>query len=218
MANKIFLIVDGEMTDVTDKGIKGVTVRFGGDGNTVVIGNGCKFSETLITVDGNYNYVNIGNSCSVSSKLCILVNGKYNCRKVTIGNGTYIGDTFIQVINDNASVEIGNDCMFSSDVTIINDISVDVYDVNTGEDIYSDKNITIGDHVWLGRRAFIGPSTIIASNCIVGTGSYVSGRFLKSNCSIAGNPARIIKRNVDFFKCCIDDFEKRMDIFKKEGK
>ena len=59
----------------------------------------------------------------------------------------------------------------------------------------------IGNHVWVGARAVILKNTIIPDNCIVGFSSVVSSKTFigeKGHCIAAGNPAKIIKRDISW--------------------
>lgn len=56
--------------------------------------------------------------------------------------------------------------------------------------------ITIGSDVWVGARATILSGTEIAAGCVVAAGAVVSGIFLEPRTLIAGNPARVVRRDV----------------------
>jgi len=58
------------------------------------------------------------------------------------------------------------------------------------------KPIIIGDHVWVGYNVKMTKGTEIANDTIIGTSTVVSGKFLEPNTIIAGNPAKVIKRNI----------------------
>lgn len=208
---------DSELIDVTGSTIEGISVSFiSGDNNTVTIGERSKLSGIKILIEGNNNSVILGNRLSLKD-VHIILTSKRNYRKVSIGSGTYIGGAFIQAIDDNSAIEIGKDCMFSTKIKLFGNFGVDVFDTKTGEKLFNENRIIIGDHVWLGRRVTIGPSSVIASNCIVGTGAFVMGNFLKSYCSIAGNPARKVKENVDYLMCSMDNFDVVMSDYEKKG-
>ena len=57
-------------------------------------------------------------------------------------------------------------------------------------------------HTYVGRNCFIGgkslvlPGVRIGDNCVVGAGSVVT-KDVPSNCIVAGNPARIIRREIE---------------------
>ena len=53
------------------------------------------------------------------------------------------------------------------------------------------KEIHIGRDSFIGARSFILPGTIIGNNCIIGSGSVVSGK-VPDNSIYAGNPAKFI--------------------------
>ena len=64
--------------------------------------------------------------------------------------------------------------------------------INPGKDVY------IGDHVWVGYGANILKNTDIGNNAIVGTQSVVAGISVPDGCVVAGNPARIVKNNINW--------------------
>lgn len=210
MENECYIVEDGKSTKINQDGINGIKINFdNANGNKVLIGSGGRYSNVIITVSGNNNTVIIGEKTSIKS-LHILMNGDYANRLLTIGKATYIGGVLIQVLRDTAYVKIGEDCMFSTGVNIINDLGLNITDKNTGMSVYNDKNIIIGNHVWLGRNSYIAGGTVIASDCVIGTKSYVSGNFLRSFCSICGNPAIVKKKNINFLKVPIDNFNESL--------
>lgn len=56
--------------------------------------------------------------------------------------------------------------------------------------------ISIGRGVWIGARATILSGASIAEGCVVAAGAVVAGRFEEPRTLIAGNPARIVRRDV----------------------
>ena len=51
--------------------------------------------------------------------------------------------------------------------------------------------------MWVGNQVIILKGTEIADNCVVGSGSVVTKKFT-NNLVIAGNPARVVKENIDW--------------------
>lgn len=56
--------------------------------------------------------------------------------------------------------------------------------------------ISIGREVWIGARATILSGATIADGCVVAAGAVVAGRFDEPRTLIAGNPARVVRRDV----------------------
>ena len=55
------------------------------------------------------------------------------------------------------------------------------------------RPVRIGDNVVIGGHSTILPGVTIGNNVFVGAGSVVA-RDVESNCVVAGNPARVIRR------------------------
>jgi maltose O-acetyltransferase len=55
------------------------------------------------------------------------------------------------------------------------------------------RRVRIGRHAWIGGGAIILPGVSIGDDAIVGAGAVVT-RDVPAGCTVAGNPARLIKR------------------------
>ncbi len=55
--------------------------------------------------------------------------------------------------------------------------------------------IKIGNHVWIGMRSIILKGVTIGDGSIVAAGSVVV-KDVPNNCLVAGNPAKVVKKNV----------------------
>ena len=88
---------------------------------------------------------------------------------------------------------IGDDCSISWNCQFLDDDHqfIDYKGMKEKE-----KEIIIGNHVWIGSGAQIYKGTKIADGCIIAANSIVRGIFEKRNALIGGNPARIIKENI----------------------
>ncbi len=60
------------------------------------------------------------------------------------------------------------------------------------------KEIIIADNVWIGCYVNVFKGTFIAKGCVVAANAVVSGRYNEENCLIAGNPAKVIKKNISW--------------------
>ena len=60
--------------------------------------------------------------------------------------------------------------------------------------------IVIGNHVWISADCKVLKGVTVPNNCIIGTNSVVTKKFTEENCIIAGNPAGVLKREVNWIK------------------
>lgn len=111
---------------------------------------------------------------------------------MSVGPGSTSNGVFIRILDDNSRVEIGKDCMFSDEINIWASDTHTILD-KAGCVANMGRFISIGNHVWVGKRATILKNTFIAPNSIVGWGAVVAGTFDTSGSVIAGNPAKVVK-------------------------
>ena len=129
----------------------------------------------------------------------------YDDSAVSIGDEfvvySFPGKQFVIHSQPDTSVTVGNRCTFSYGISLMSQDGHSIFDVRTGKNINSTKeisakrNIIIGDHVWIGYDVSVLYTTDIGNGSIIGAGSTVKGR-IPNNCIAAGAPARVIKRDV----------------------
>lgn len=64
--------------------------------------------------------------------------------------------------------------------------------------INENKEIIIGDHVWIGCRSIILKGTKIPDNSIIGAGSLVTKELQNENTIFTGNPIKAIKSDISW--------------------
>ena len=158
-----------------------IRIGFGGSGNMIDY----RYSRTLLKLTGTLECkgkVKIG----MGSRL--LISGK-----LTLGNNfNATGDALISC---SKKISIGDNNILSFE-TIIMDSDQHIIYNNNGDCINKDKEIIIGDNVWIGARSFILKNTHIPNGSIIGANTVLSKSFTTSNIVIAGNPPRIIKNGI----------------------
>lgn len=193
--NKILVVIEHTEKIMTEKQIAKqlkINVIFNGDNNTVSIYNPKNLANSVIQFNGNNSTVIFGGNNSGRYGISLYKDGN----KVTIGKDTSCCDIGISAINN--EIHIGEDCMISNNVRIWGD-GHSVLDAKTKKVInLPTKPIVIGNHVWLGERVTITKNANIPNNCICGIASVVTKSFEEKNCLIAGNPAKIKKRNINW--------------------
>ncbi len=173
--------------------------------NTVVeIGTKTRFNgATRIISIGSYgsSSLRIGEGCRFTNSLMRFYSHKTGSA-AEIGDSSTFETNFELHVNAGKLLHIGNDCMFSHDVELWAGDGHSTFDTKTRENTNSlpeklpmHKNrLIIGDHVWVAKGAFIMHGTDVGNGCIVGARSVVKGRY-PNNCTIAGNPARLVRTN-----------------------
>ena len=152
-----------------------VRVNINGNNNTVVIDDGAFL---------HYTKINIGfPDCPIN-----------NCY-VHIGKNTRINGAFIQLGEQESEVTIGEDCLISDNVEISCTDTHSICDFN-GNLLNLGKFIHIGKHVWICRNATILKNVEILNDCVIAQGSTVTRSFEKSNCILAGIPAKVVKEEI----------------------
>ncbi len=128
--------------------------------------------------------------------------------ELRIGKGTSMNGTEI-CLGDGSRCIIGDNCMFSYNIVIRTTDGHTIVERDTTNILNLQKrDCVIGNHCWIGLRTIINKNTQLPDNTIVGSGSVLSGCFSKPYTVIAGNPAKVIKENVEFFCQNIDTFKR----------
>ena len=128
----------------------------------------------------------------------------------SIGRGCRfdIGSDAICILNKNSyispftnfiimhGISIGEDCAISWNCQFLDEDfhSIEYPNKKNSEE----KKIVISDKVWIGCNVNVFKGTVIAKGCVIAANSVVSGLFIEENCLIAGNPATVIKKNINW--------------------
>lgn len=118
---------------------------------------------------------------------------------VTVGPNTYFSpDTMLVSM---CKVSIGADCAIGWGVQILDaDFHAHGQIDELGERDAAEyvAPVTIGNHVWIGSHAKIYKGVSIADGCIVAGNATVTRSVAEPNSLIAGSPARVIRKNVEW--------------------
>lgn len=197
-SNKIILVKhNGER--VLKKRIKNLYVVFKGKNNLIEI------HEPFFMRKIYFEFLGDNNIFVLKKESCIHnhLNVAFQSNNIfTIDKGFHVKSLDVTFKNSiNTSIKIGKDCMFSSQLSMRVGDSHTIYDINTKKILNMPKNIEIGNHVWLAAGVKVLKGAKIPDNCIVGANSLVTKAFEEENCIIAGSPAKIIKKGVNWHQC-----------------
>ena len=116
------------------------------------------------------------------------------CGSITIGKDGYVSPNTTFIIMH--QLVIGEKCYIAWDCQFLDE---DFHEIKYQGKKETDNSITIGDNVWIGCGVKIYKGTIIPDNCVIAADSVVKGIFTERNSLIAGNPAKVIKKDVEWF-------------------
>jgi len=140
-------------------------------------------------------YLNINGS--------LLFQGSYSIGKgcrFDIGNGA-VAKFGKGYVNSNTNfiimhgITIGDGCAISWGCEFLDE---DFHDINYRGKKEKAPSIEIGNHVWIGSNVTVLKGSRIPDGCVIASGSVVCSVFERTNCLLAGNPAKVIKENVEW--------------------
>ena len=106
------------------------------------------------------------------------------------------GNTRLSCI-EGRKITIGERCMFSDCIEIRTGDSHSILN-EQGHRINPSRDVTIGQHVWVGQGVTILKGVYIHQDSILGTKAVVVKSTTNGGVVIAGNPAKIVKENVNW--------------------
>jgi len=112
---------------------------------------------------------------------------------VHIGEGGHMFNCFLGA-HGGRSIRIGTGCMFANPTDIRTTDHHPILDA-TGARLNPDRDVVIGDRVWLARDVTLLKGSKIGSDVVIGVGSIVTGE-IPSNCVAAGIPARVVREGI----------------------
>lgn len=194
--NKIYIEKDGKLEECKGK-IKGLKIEITGDDNTIIIGYPYKFTNSHIFCRGDNNEVIIKKTKHIIQNLTIDMCARvYSNRKVFIGEDVFTNGIIMLSYAPGGIISIGNQCMLSWGIVMMSSDGHQILDKNTDEIINAGYCCEVGNHVWIAQNSIICKNVKIADNNIIGANSVVTKSVAESYVTIAGSPAKIVKRDV----------------------
>jgi len=200
----ILVTADGEK-QVKRYYSKKIRIEVSGVNNVIKIPENAPFKSSKIIIKGDNNHIEIRET---NSRIRFdIYSQNVNNTSLIIGKDVSSVDTKIHLCEDNAKLIIGNDCMFSYRVEIWASDAHSIIDKDSKKILNKvSKPLVIGNHCWLGCGVMLTKNACLANYTIVGAGSVVTKPFSQEYIAIAGNPAKIVKENVNWARCKTSDY------------
>ncbi len=172
-------------------------IRIKGENNNLVICKSAYLRKVRFNINGNNNEIIISDGVYLhNTKIDIgfpdcPIN---NCR-VSIGQKTTANGLYICLGESKSEILIGENCMISFEVEMS---CTDTHSITDLEGNLLNKGhfIRIGSRVWVCKKTTFLKDTEVKDDCVVAQNSVVTSCFDKTNCVIAGYPARIVKEEI----------------------
>lgn len=127
----------------------------------------------------------IGKGCYIEPPLRANWAGKH----VFLGNGVYAN--FNLTLVDDGNIFIGDKVMFGPNVTIAT-ANHPILPALRERGLQYNKDVHIGNNVWIGAGVIIVPGITIGDNSVIGAGSVVT-KDVPADVVAAGNPCRVLR-------------------------
>ncbi len=177
--------------------VRGLRMEVRGDDNLVVFGEGSWLKSLRVVIRGSSNRIIVGRGIEFSGPGILWVENDNG--ELRIGDGCTIEPGVTFAVLEGQDLSFGSDCMVAADVEIRTGDSHEILDrTSGGARINHGRSVQIGDHVWLGKRVVVLKGVEIASGVVVGFGSVVTSSALEANSVLAGNPAQLVRRGVQW--------------------
>lgn len=214
--NKVIVLKkDGTQEPLDRRYYQNLDISINGTDNTIMIGEGIRFINTKIIIDGNNNNFSIGYTKGIIRNVTFNMGFNLDNRTIKIGNDFECGSCLMIANAPNRGIYIGDRCLFSEGIQIRTADGHVIYDIESKNPVNeTSDDIYIGNHVWVGRNVYFGKNSGISDNSVVGYGSCVTKRYDEKNIVLAGIPAKIIRKNINWGKESVEKY--KGEINKKE--
>ena len=197
--NKIIIVEEDDTECELSKKetLDGLNIFIHGNDNQITIKKPYqKLSSCGIRVCANNSRIIIGRNVSIDSMWCEVCNG--DNQFISIGDNCVILGLTIQACDEKAGFILEDSSLVSFNVVAW---CSDAHSVILHDGTISNlipKTIHIKEHCWIGYNATLYKNTKLEKNSVVAGSAVVTSAFDKEGIVIAGNPAKIIKENINW--------------------
>jgi hypothetical protein len=174
--------------------LKSVELDIVGNHNSVVINDGCTLSGLKIHIRGDNHKIVIESGCRFVGGGVLWFEDSNGV--LIVGKNTTFEGVNIAITEPFSRVDIGEDCMFAYDIDIRTGDSHSILDLATLQRLNFAENVRIDSHVWVTAHCILLKGVHVREGSVVATGACVTKAFDEPNVVLAGNPAKVVKRQI----------------------
>lgn len=149
-------------------------------------------THTILDIDGGGNIIFEDDAHIGHGAILVVKSG------ATLKLGRHFAISGTTSIICNESVTFGNDVQTSWN-SLITDSDAHKIFSEDGAQINPNKEIIIGNNIWIAANTTILKGSVISDNTVVASNSLVNKKFTQGKCIIGGSPATVIK-NIESFE------------------
>lgn len=183
----------GNLIRINGTKLRKTKILITGNNNEIYIGRKACLNECLISIVGSNCKIYIGEAV-IMNKDSLIIEDNNGCMK--IGNRVVMMENSHIAVTEGCTISIGDECLFAEGITIRSGDSHAIFDME-GNRINHAKDVYLQEHIWVGNRSMILKGVTIGKDSVIGANAVVT-KAMPSNVVIAGNPARIVKQNVNW--------------------
>lgn len=198
--NKVFIVLNGKKKRLRRK-LDGLNVIMNGKNSYLELELPLKFKNTTIHLQGENAVFIMKHTDTVVNNANFYVGSWGRC--FIYENIKLNQPNFKVVVNNNERFKphklvIGKNAQIGRDISIRTSDGHAIF--NNGDRLpYNEpQDVLIGDDVWIAQRVTILKGSQIPSNSVIGACALVNKEFNETGVIIAGNPAKIIKHNINW--------------------
>ncbi len=174
--------------------IPGLDIIVVGNNNTIKIEMPFNSHNSSIFIMNDGVNIELGRTSAFSNVKIVCRNGHRQVCK--IGCDTTINGAIIE-LPESSGLIIGEGCLLSDNIKIWGSDGHSIIDADTMEIINPVMEpIVVGNHVWVGESVIFTKNASVAQDSVVGAGTVCCKKYTEPNVIIAGNPGRIIRKNI----------------------
>ncbi len=173
--------------------MKNCFISVKGKGNVIDISGGANYLENCrIKIVGNNNIIKLGSRNYLSNTTFWIED---NDNSIIMNDRNRVLGSVEFAVLEGTEIKIGSGCLFADNIHFRTSDSHSVIDSKSGLRLNYAKNIIVKDRVWFGRCSTILKGVTVCSDSIIAANAVIT-KDVESNVVVAGNPSRVVKKNV----------------------